>query len=462
MVSIYDATKVPNVFLKLSKVTIFNVRKPKRQPSLDIDFLLNRLKANAIEYVIYESINSFLSEYESIREYTSDLLFLSDAPKTMDEINVIDRIRPERVHWISYPNFGITTCSYIHHKPTIDDGLELPFSPFSSALERFFLYNLAKNVKAEGAVLEIGAYSGGTSLALGEGNKRSSFKSKIFSVDRFFQESYRDFLAEADILDDFIITECPSQYFSKSAKDVFLNNIRTTNMRLIWIDGDHTYEGCVEDLKNYKDYLVDGGVIAVHDYGTDLRKHGGISKAVYEELICDSRFSNFAVVGSIFYAEKKSGRFFLNISEFQEQTASTANNPKACVQFLSRMGKFTDKKTLIYGAGRHTEAMLTEMFSEYRDIFNSVVCIVDDNCIGEGILNSKKIMHPDTVSMDGFDYIIISSFDYEKEIAEKIALKNTGTGKLISFYNNPAYISIQRQSVPVITSQDKLKIIFEN
>jgi cephalosporin hydroxylase len=41
----------------------------------------------------------------------------------------------------------------------------------------------------------------------------------------------------------------------------------------LWIDGDHTYEGCKADYENYSPLVVPGGLIGIHDYNMpDVRR----------------------------------------------------------------------------------------------------------------------------------------------------------------------------------------------
>ena len=48
---------------------------------------------------------------------------------------------------------------------------------------------------------------------------------------------------------------------------------------LIYIDGDHTYEGCKTDIKYWLPKLVQGGVMAFHDYANPTY---GVGRAVNE------------------------------------------------------------------------------------------------------------------------------------------------------------------------------------
>lgn len=63
---------------------------------------------------------------------------------------------------------------------------------------------------------------------------------------------------------------------------------------LLFIDGDHEYKGCAGDIDAWVANIVNGGVIAIHDYDkaqNDPRTHGrlhpfpGVDKAVRERLL---------------------------------------------------------------------------------------------------------------------------------------------------------------------------------
>lgn len=41
----------------------------------------------------------------------------------------------------------------------------------------------------------------------------------------------------------------------------------TTPLDMVFIDGDHTYEGCKGDLDIWVPHVKKGGIVAVHDYG---------------------------------------------------------------------------------------------------------------------------------------------------------------------------------------------------
>lgn len=41
----------------------------------------------------------------------------------------------------------------------------------------------------------------------------------------------------------------------------------TGKVDMVFVDGDHSYEGCKGDIKSWLPHIRDGGIIAFHDYG---------------------------------------------------------------------------------------------------------------------------------------------------------------------------------------------------
>lgn len=64
---------------------------------------------------------------------------------------------------------------------------------------------------------------------------------------------------------------------------------------MVFIDGDHSYEHCRDDIQIWSRILAEGGIIAVHDYQKDMFDHSpdgphpkswpGVDRAVDENLL---------------------------------------------------------------------------------------------------------------------------------------------------------------------------------
>ena len=53
----------------------------------------------------------------------------------------------------------------------------------------------------------------------------------------------------------------------------------TRPIGLLFIDGDHSYEGCMLDYNGYGKWVIAGGYLAIHDYN---QHHPGIEQAVLD------------------------------------------------------------------------------------------------------------------------------------------------------------------------------------
>ncbi len=72
-------------------------------------------------------------------------------------------------------------------------------------------------------------------------------------------------------------------------------------LRLLWIDGDHTYAGAMSDVELFAKHLATGAIIAIHDvlHGCD-----GPIRAFCERVLLSDEFGPCGVCGSIGWAQR--------------------------------------------------------------------------------------------------------------------------------------------------------------
>lgn len=80
--------------------------------------------------------------------------------------------------------------------------------------------------------------------------------------------------------------------------------IPDNSLGLVYIDCDHSYEGVKADIEAYFPKLVDGGIMAFHDYEN---KAYGVKRAVQE--FCNGKFKIHLLPEN---KEEDAGAFFLN------------------------------------------------------------------------------------------------------------------------------------------------------
>ncbi len=178
---------------------------------------------------------------------------------------------------------------------------QLPVTELSKK-EREKLFDLAKGGPSEGAIINIGHFYGGSSTILAKASKIAG-REKVFSFD-INNDNYHaslEYLDKNQVEDWIVFQHSSSEDASKN-----WSKREGPEIRLLFIDGDHTYEGCKSDIENWSKYLVPGGIIAVHDYGNEHLEESPseIINAVYDCILTTGKYSNFECVGTLFLATK--------------------------------------------------------------------------------------------------------------------------------------------------------------
>lgn len=132
--------------------------------------------------------------------------------------------------------------------------------------ERSQLYLLTKD---RYFVLEIGSYVGASACCIGAAMKKSGF-GRVFCIDTWTndamtegcRDTYAEFLKNTDIFAEFII---PVRGFSTEVVKQIA--IKTNHVDMLFIDGDHSYDGVKADWDAYKGFLKAGSIVVFHDWG---------------------------------------------------------------------------------------------------------------------------------------------------------------------------------------------------
>jgi MMP 1-O-methyltransferase len=171
--------------------------------------------------------------------------------------------------------------------------------------EAKFLMLAAVSGPANGAILEIGSFKGRSTVGLGLMAKQYG-GGPIIAVDPFTAPSSTDpeLVGQSSTYDDFQaslrhagVTDLvePHRMFSRELAPGW-----TRPLRLLWIDGDHTYAGASEDIRLFKPFLADGGILAMHDV---LSRFPGSTRAFLEQVLLSDDFGPAGYCGSIGWAQ---------------------------------------------------------------------------------------------------------------------------------------------------------------
>lgn len=160
---------------------------------------------------------------------------------------------------------------YVHPwtKKKIEDDSGNPqifsISTHLTDLEKIKLYEASKNILCNKPVIvEIGSYLGASANFLAAGVKAK--EGKVFAVDTWEnqgmtegpRDTYTEFLQNTSTLKDWIVPmRGQSSDMAKSFDD---------KIDLLFIDGDHSYDGVVSDIKAWLPKLRDNGMVIFHDW----------------------------------------------------------------------------------------------------------------------------------------------------------------------------------------------------
>lgn len=132
-------------------------------------------------------------------------------------------------------------------------------------LERLTLYGLARH-QAPGSVLcEVGSYLGASACFLAAGI--AELGGRLHCIDSWQNEgmaegrrdTWNEFMHNTSKYQQVII---PHRGNSQEIAKEFYERIT-----LLFIDGDHSYQGCHSDLESWLPFLATGGLVLLHDYG---------------------------------------------------------------------------------------------------------------------------------------------------------------------------------------------------
>jgi predicted O-methyltransferase YrrM len=166
--------------------------------------------------------------------------------------------------------FG-TYLSFFVHPPA-----ELYSIPgYVHPLEARFLYWLARRIQSGGLILEIGSFKGKSSAFLAAGLREGG---RLVCVDTWCNDAM-PYDAPSDVLPEFLANtrrfSDRIEIYRGRSSDVAARWVRSVDG--LFIDGDHSYEACREDLRAWMPFVSPDGWIVFHDSGEP-----GVARAISE------------------------------------------------------------------------------------------------------------------------------------------------------------------------------------
>ena len=180
--------------------------------------------------------------------------------------------------------------------------------------EGICLYNYALNSSKKGPILEIGSYCGKSTIYIATAAKK--YSGCVYSVDHhtgseenqvgweyhdieLFDEetgrinSFPEFmrnLRKANLLDTVVPIVSDSSLVSRYWK---------IPLSMVFIDGGHTMEAAFNDFNNWKDKIIKGGILAIHDVFPNPNDGGRPPYEIYRKALSEENFKEVEAVKSL-------------------------------------------------------------------------------------------------------------------------------------------------------------------
>jgi len=192
--------------------------------------------------------------------------------------------------------------------------------------EARFLGELAACISAQGAIVEIGSFKGRSTVMLAKVAAHYGLGS-VISIDPHTHELSTGAAPGSlpSTYDDFLF----SLRSAKVEQHVEIHRAFSTDVartwqrpiRLLWIDGDHTYAGAKADFDGFARFLQPNAVVALHD---SLNDFPGPIRVFVDDILRNPQFGPSGFVHSIAWSQFRpsdSARFAAHRSRLADRAS---------------------------------------------------------------------------------------------------------------------------------------------
>jgi predicted O-methyltransferase YrrM len=171
--------------------------------------------------------------------------------------------------------------------------------------EARFLGLLAACIPIEGAIVEIGSFKGRSTVMLAKVAAHYGL-GPVVAIDPHNSPILLDRHADPavssyyDFLESIRAADLSNQVEPHLAYSTDVARSWNRPIRLLWIDGDHSYEGAKKDLDGFVHHLVPLGVVVFHDA---LNAFPGPIRVFVEDVVRSDQFGPAGFVQSIAWAQ---------------------------------------------------------------------------------------------------------------------------------------------------------------
>lgn len=164
----------------------------------------------------------------------------------------------------------------------------------ATAKELLLLNKFSRRIPNGGSIVEIGSYLGASSLVISRANKKNT----LYCIDTWnndaMSEGYWDTMSAFLHNTRHCKNIVPLRMWSTEAVDKVPQDID-----MLFVDGNHTYEGVKKDIDLYFPKIKTGGIIAMHDIGWAE----GVNRVIKEDIM--PNISESGTLPNLFWGRKK-------------------------------------------------------------------------------------------------------------------------------------------------------------
>jgi len=198
--------------------------------------------------------------------------------------------------------------------------------------EARFLGLLAACAPARGTIVEIGSFKGRSTVMLAKVASHYGC-GPVVAIDPhnspilLHHQANREASSYQDFLDSIHAAGVAAHVEPHAAYSKDIANSWNRPIRVLWIDGDHSYEGAKSDLDGFFPHLVPHGVVAFHDA---LNNFPGPIRVFVEDILRSDQFGPAGFVQSIAWAQFRPE----DGAAFREPRSSLARRASRLIPFV--------------------------------------------------------------------------------------------------------------------------------
>ncbi len=188
------------------------------------------------------------------------------------------------------------------------DGVE----GFLASIEGYVLLTMARMGPGLGEIVEIGSFMGKSTCWLATGTKQV-LREKVTAIDHFrgSPEHQKGGRVEVqDIVEDGSTLDVFKANIKAVGVDDYVNTIVASSeeaakdwtkpIRLLFIDGDHSYEASHKDFELWSPFVIQGGLVLFHD----IDEWDGVTKFYRELAEHSTEYTHLFQVASVGVLQK--------------------------------------------------------------------------------------------------------------------------------------------------------------